>query len=320
MPTEPRPPLPVPVSPAAGALDATQAQRLLRAFLSGRSPATLRAYERDLRDFAAFCPAPTADAAGARLLAHGPGAANELALLYRAHLQGRGLSPATVNRRLAALRSLCKLARTLGLVGWGLEIEGLRSEAYRDTRGPGTDGYRRLLAALAEKSDGRSVRDLAIVRLLYDLGLRRAEVCRLDLADYDPAGPALLVLGKGRLEKVRLSLPRATSAAIAAWLAVRPAVASPALFVRTDRPGGDRLDGSTVYRIVRGLGEATGVRVRPHGLRHSSITRVLDLSGGDIRAAQRFSRHKDVRVLERYDDSREDLAGQLARRLAEDAG
>jgi hypothetical protein len=31
-------------------------------------------------------------------------------------------------------------------------------------------------------------------------------------------------------------------------------------------------------------------------------------------------RHRDVRVLERYDDSREDLAGQLARRLAEDAG
>jgi integrase/recombinase XerC len=72
--------------------------------------------------------------------------------------------------------------------------------------------------------------------------------------------------------------------------------------------------------VVRRLGEAAGVRVRPHGLRHSSITRVLDLSGGDIRAAQRFSRHKDVRVLERYDDSREDLAGQLARRLGEDAG
>jgi hypothetical protein len=40
----------------------------------------------------------------------------------------------------------------------------------------------------------------------------------------------------------------------------------------------------------------------------------------NIRAAQRFSRHRSVRVLERYDDGREDPAGRLARRLAEDAG
>jgi integrase/recombinase XerC len=241
-------------------------------------------------------------------------------LRYKASLLARGLSPATVNRRLAALRSLVKLARTLGLVGWALEVEGLRAEPYRDTRGPGTDGYRRLLARLDGRADRRARRDRAVVRLLYDLGLRRAEVCRLDVADYDPAGPAVMVLGKGRSEKAQLTLPPATAAAIAAWLAVRPATASAALFVRTDRGGGGRLDGSTVYRIVRGLGEKCGLRARPHGLRHSSITRVLDLSGGDIRAAQRFSRHKDVRVLERYDDSREDLAGQLARRLAEDAG
>ena len=50
-------------------------------------------------------------------------------MLYRAHLQDRKLSPATINRRLAALRSLVKLARTLGLVTWGLEVEGLRSQA-----------------------------------------------------------------------------------------------------------------------------------------------------------------------------------------------
>jgi len=128
------------------------------------------------------------------------------------------------------------------------------------------------------------------------------------------------VLGKGRSEKQRLTPPTSPAAAIAAWLAARPASEAAALFVRLDRPANGRLDGSTIYRVVRQLGEAAGVRVRPHGLRHSSITRVLDLSGGDIRAAQRFSRHRDVRVLERYDDSREDLAGQLARRLAEDAG
>src|SRR5262249_49265582 len=62
--------------------------------------------------------------AAQRLLAAGPGPANELALRYQADLRQRGLAAATVNRRLAALRSLVKLARTLGLVGWSLEVQG----------------------------------------------------------------------------------------------------------------------------------------------------------------------------------------------------
>ncbi len=312
--------LPVTAPTAAAAPEASPAQRLVAAFLAGRSAATQQAYRQDLADFTRFAGVGSAEAAADRLLSVGQGPANELGLAYRSHLQDRGLSPATINRRLAALRSLVALARTVGLVTWGLEVEGLRSEAYRDTRGPGTDGYRRLLAQLDARTDPRSVRDRAVVRLLYDLGLRRAEVCRLDVADYDQGGAALAVLGKGRREKQRLTLPPATAAAIAGWLAVRPPSGSPALFTRTDRPGGGRLNGSTVYWIVRQLGDAAGIRARPHGLRHSSITRVLDLSRGDIRAAQRFSRHKDVRVLERYDDSREDLAGQLARRLAEETG
>jgi integrase/recombinase XerC len=57
-------------------------------------------------------------------------------------------------------------------------------------------------------------------------------------------------------------------------------------------------------------------RDRAHGIRHSAITTVLDLSGGNVRAAQRFSRHRDLATLLRYDDSREDLAGQMARLAA----
>jgi len=68
---------------------------------------------------------------------------------------------------------------------------------------------------------------------------------------------------------------------------------------------------------VRRLGAAAGVRARPHGLRHAAITAALDATGGDVRAVQKFSRHRDVRVLQRYDDNRRDLAGGVARRVAE---
>jgi hypothetical protein len=50
--------------------------------------------------------------------------------------------------------------------------------------------------------------------------------------------------------------------------------------------------------------------------RHAAITEALDFTGGNVRAVQKFSRHRDVRVIERYDDNRTDLAGQVARQLA----
>jgi integrase/recombinase XerC len=82
------------------------------------------------------------------------------------------------------------------------------------------------------------------------------------------------------------------------------------------RKSGCPLSGTGLYLVVRDLGRRTGLRVWPHALRHASITEALDLTGGDVRAVQRFSRHRDVRVLQRYDDCRRDLAGEVARKVA----
>jgi integrase/recombinase XerC len=50
-----------------------------------------------------------------------------------------------------------------------------------------------------------------------------------------------------------------------------------------------------VHRIVWALGEQAGLGVmRPHGLRHAAITEALELTRGDVRAVQRFSRHRDL--------------------------
>jgi integrase/recombinase XerC len=287
----------------------------VQAFLAGRADATLRSYQGDLADFARWCGAPSVEAAG-ELLPSGPGGANEPALHYKTHLVGRGLAAATVNRGLAALRSLTRMGRTLGLIGWALEVEPLRAEAYRDTRGPGAEGVRRLLAQLAGRSDAQALRDAALLRLLYDLGLRRKEVVGLDVADVDLAAGVLQVLGKGRQARERVSLPPATSQALRAWLGARGSIPGP-LFVALDRAHrGHRLTGQAVYGVVKGLGDRAGLRARPQGLRHAAITRALDLTGGDVWAVQRFSRHRDVRVVQRYDDCRRDLAGEVARRLA----
>lgn len=76
------------------------------------------------------------------------------------------------------------------------------------------------------------------------------------------------------------------------------------------------MTGDGVYLVIRQIGEKAGVHVRPHGLRHSGITAGLDATNGNVRAGQKFSRHKDVKTVMRYDDNREDLGGSVARAVA----
>lgn len=303
----------VPTVSASSSLEALpMARKLVEAFLSGRNARTLDAYGRDLEDFRLFVGAASTQEAAETLLRHGHGAANALALSYRASLVERKLAAATVNRRLAALRSMVKLARTLGVVPWTLEVEGVKAEAYRDTKGPGRGGVHRMLERLEARLDEKGRRDRALLRCLFDLALRRGEVVSLDLEHVDMAAGTVSVLGKGRTGRTALTLPEVTKAALASWLEVRGSDAG-ALFVSLDHANrGHRLTGRALYKIVRELGEDLDLRVRPHGLRHAAITEALELTGGNVRAVQRFSRHRDLRVLTVYDDNRADLAGKVA--------
>ena len=293
---------------------------LVDAWLSGRSPETMRAYGADLRDFAQFLGASDLDAAGGTLLSQTPGAANAIVLEYRTYLIERELSPATINRRLASLRSLVKLARTLGLVTWSLEIGNLRSQPYRDTKGPGVYLVRRMLEALEARGDTKGSRDVAILRLLFDLGLRRGEVTKLDLADLDVSEGTLKVLGKGRLEQETLRLPGPTQKALTAWIGLRGPEPGP-LFLSHDRAGkgAGRLDGSSVYRLVRKVGEDIGIQTRPHAIRHSAVTeacKAAAANGMDLTEVLPFSRHRNVGTLQIYRDRERDTQGKLAKLVA----
>ena len=149
------------------------------------------------------------------------------------------------------------------------------------------------------------------------LGLRRAEVSGLDLGDL--AGAQLEVRGKGD-KTAQITLPAQTRAALDSYLELRGREGGPLL--RATDPGaarrgtGGRLSPASVYRIVRRRAAAAGVKAWPHGLRHTAITAALDASGGDLRAAQRYSRHADPRTLMLYDDNRADLGAPLAAAVA----
>jgi len=295
---------------------ANKASALVEAFLSGRNEKTIKAYRQALEHFATFAEKLTVEEAAQELLQKELGDANQLVLMYKKEMKKKGLSAATINHRLAALRSLTKLGRMLGLVSWALEIENTKVEPYRDTRGPGKEGVQKMLKELSTRLDDKAARDTAMVHLLYDMALRAFEVVGLDLADVKLEKSELWVLGKGRQQRERFTLAPETKDALKAWIKVRGNEAGP-LFTNFDPAGkGHRLTTTGLYLMIRGLGEKVGEKTRPHGLRHAAITEALEQTQGDVRRVAKYSRHKDLRVLVVYDDARKDIAGEVSKLVA----
>lgn len=305
-------------------------------WLAGRNKSTQRAYLDDIGRFAAWAGAPSDHAAVEALLHSGPARANQIIMAYVAHMKERtvktdgkdfkGLAPATINRRISAIRSIIKFGRLIGLITWSLDAGGVKevgNESRRDMRGPDLADARLLFRAASAMGDQAFARrDLAIMALLYDLGLRRAEVCGLDLADVEPGQVgqivALWVLRKGKREKQRLSVPPATALLLGAWIESRGVLPGP-LFHRCDRKQVDldvRMTGETIRAITARLSAMAGVkRVRPHGMRHSAVTTALN-EGRHLQDVQKFGGWSTLDTLLRYEDARHDTAGEIAGMLS----
>ncbi len=175
---------------------------------------------------------------------------------------------------------------------------------------------------LREDKEGlAAARDAAMIRVFFDLALRCNEVVTLDVTDVDRAGQRLWILGKGRTQKEPRTLPLKTMAALREWILVRSAIAvagQSALFVSLARPAKfKRITVRGVHYVISGLGADVGIKTRPHGLRHASITAALDSTNGDVRAVQQHARHSKPETTIRYDDNRRDLAGKIANGLAD---
>jgi len=276
------------------------AARVIEVFLAGKSDGTVRAYGDDLDAWADFIQAPDRETAVARLLESGPGQASEMVRLYQAALR-RKVSPATVNRRIAALSSLTRTARSIGLMDWRLRIRALPTTPLRDTAGPPPEKVREMIAWARRQPGIQGVRDVAILWLLYALALRRQEVVDLDVEHVDIERPAVAVLGKRQLERQWIEMPLRVQESVAEWIVARGGQDGP-LFVSVGRANrGQRLSGKGVADVVKRAGRAVGVETTPHGLRHSAITAAIR-AGHDLPKVQRFSRHRDLRTLQIYYD------------------
>lgn len=287
-----------------------------------RSPNTRRTYAKGLKDFFVTMTQtePTPEAIG-RFLCLNRFEAISLVLRYRAGLVERGLRPATINVRLSAVKSLVNYARKIGKCDFSLaDVEGLRAETYRDTTGVSPDGFKQITAVVnVESLKGK--RDLAILRLLWDNALRRAEVCSLNVEDYQPEESRLWIKGKGKLTQEPISLSSKAIGLIDDWLLdIGDRPTDNPLFCTVDRATfGHRLSGNAIYNVVRNTAESAGITkiISPHRIRHSAITAALDATNGDTRKVQKLSRHKNLNTLMIYDDNRHQHQAEVTGILAD---
>ena len=282
-----------------------------------RSENTKKAYKRDIEN---FFRTTTGQVADQNLLQQfftlTRAEALTVVLNYKAGMMQQGLAEATINRRLSALKSLANFARKLERCEWNLDdVQGEKVTSYRDTSGVDEIAMTKILKA-PNRAHLKGQRDYAILRLLWENALRRGEVVKCDVKDFDPEGRTLAIIGKGRgSQKELITLSEKTTEAIIIWLRGRgEAEAADPLFIALDHQHrGHRLTGEAVAYITTQAGKAAGIgkRLSPHKIRHSSITAALHHTGGDVARVQKLSRHKKVETLMIYNDRRENHQGEV---------
>jgi integrase/recombinase XerC len=266
----------------------------------GRSVHTRRAYAGDVRSLLSH-----AVAVGVTDVTD-----LDLALLrgWLSAMAGDGVARATVARRAACARTFTRwLVRTGRVpVDVGLRLRSpkaghpLPGVLRQEQAGTVMDAAAQLVEATGD--DPVTVRDRALVELLYATGIRVSELVGLDIEDVDPGRRTVRVLGKGATERV---VPYGVPAgeAIRDWLEHgRPALVGPrsptALFL--GRRGG-RLDPrqarEAVYRLLDRVDGAPAMG--PHGLRHSAATHLLD-GGADLRSVQELLGHATLTSTQIY--------------------
>jgi len=159
-----------------------------------------------------------------------------------------------------------------------------------------------LATRASEEETPISLRDVAMVELLYATGARVAELCGLDVSDIDYDRQTIRVLGKGNKER---SIPLGNPAmkALNVWLkegrdSIKNSLSGKAVFLGAR---GKRIDQRTVRTVVyNALQAIEGIeRMGPHALRHSAATHLLE-GGADLRTVQEILGHASLATTQIY--------------------
>jgi len=266
-------------------------ERLLAARAAhGDSPHTVRALRGDLDELCSFLAQQgmTPETCGSEPLRR-----------WQARLAARRLAPATVARHLSSARALFADLVRRGERPDDPSLVLIGPRRRRRLPDPVTAEDCTQLLDGDWNDYVRSLRDRAVLELLYGCGLRASEVCGLALSSYDPVAGRLRVVGKGDRERL-IPVGEPAREALDAWLlGGRPrfAGASDALLVSVR---GRPLSPSDVRRTLERRGRIAGVSARsPHALRHAYATHLLE-GGAGLREIQELLGHASAATTQIY--------------------
>jgi integrase/recombinase XerC len=232
---------------------------------------------------------------------------------YLAHGHREKLARATLQRRIAALRSWFHFLEVAGELPHNpAKWVATPKLGLRLPRAPSEEDTARLIESPPPldshhpPADWVQARDQAILELLYGSGLRVSELCQMDRWDLNMANQEARVVGKGDKERI-VPLGRASIQAITHYLQLRDQAlpersGNGPLFVGVRRGEGDnRLNPRQVQRLLqqRRRWLALPEKTTPHALRHAFATHLLQ-AGADLRAIQEMLGHASLSTTQRY--------------------
>jgi site-specific recombinase XerD len=264
---------------------------------------TRRAYQNDLQDFCSFIGLATADEFRVVTRSH--------VLAWRAQLEKRALSGATIRRKLAALASLFDHLLESNAVAGGNPVHGVKRPKIETNEGKTPalgDHQAKALLDAPDLTTLKGLRDRAILAVLLYHGLRREEAVQLSAGDIMERRGIRHLLIQGKGGKVRyLPLHPVAADRIHAYLEqsghhlVAP---KGPLFLPLRGPtgrGGITADG--IYRMVAAYAKKAGIQVDGlgvHGLRATAATNALEHEA-DIAKVQAWLGHANISTTKIYD-------------------
>ncbi len=267
----------------------------------GSSPHTVRNYRIDLLQFFGFLQDTDPETPEATRL-------DRLEPLtvraFMTSLRRRGLTPGTVARKVASVRSFFQFCCRRGRLSWNPAALVATPKLPKPLPRHLTVDQAFQLLATPQGDDPLVIRDRAILELFYGSGIRLGELTGLTVDDLDLEQRLVKVMGKGNKERI-VPIGRPAAEALAAYLAVRDVLrrgkggAHRAPLFLNHRGG--RLTPRGVERILEkylrrsGMGKA----ITPHGLRHSFATHLLQ-AGADLRVIQELLGHARLTTTQRY--------------------
>lgn len=266
----------------------------------GFSDNTIDAYENDLSQFASFVEEL------AMVQGYDPQWSTvdrNLLISYILNLKERNYAPATMARKVAAIKSFFSFLVSEGIVKSDPSENLSSPKVGKSLPKPlSTAEVEALLREPAKLSSPEAKRDMAMMELLYAGGMRVSELIAIDTGDVNLEAGFVRCFGKGSKERVIPIHQRAAQALEEYLKEARPRLLRKkdqnALFLNRR---GERLTRQGFWLILKAHAKAAGIKtaVTPHTLRHSFATHMLS-GGADLRAVQELLGHANISSTQVY--------------------